>query len=214
MEANKIEIKALLISLATICLIEVFARVAIPKGQYDPMVIDGMIRLLEITLIILIILIWGKGLSSIGLDPSKLAHGLKKGLIWSAGFGIITLIAFAALSLVHVDPLALIHAEVPSEIDKVIPFFLIGGVVGPIAEEIFFRGIIYGFFRKWGIAVALISSTLLFVLAHGILGSIPLPQVVGGILFAVAYEVEKNLMAPITIHVLGNMAIFGLSLIS
>jgi hypothetical protein len=39
-------------------------------------------------------------------------------------------------------------------------------------------------------------------------------QVVGGIVFAVAYEVEGSLLVPITIHVLGNMAIFTLSLIS
>jgi membrane protease YdiL (CAAX protease family) len=37
---------------------------------------------------------------------------------------------------------------------------------------------------------------------------------VGGIVFAVAYEVEGSLMVPITIHVLGNMAIFALSLAS
>jgi len=43
---------------------------------------------------------------------------------------------------------------------------------------------------------------------------IPLPQVVGGIVFAVAYEIEGSLMVPITIHVLGNLAIFTLSLMS
>jgi hypothetical protein len=36
-------------------------------------------------------------------------------------------------------------------------------------------------------------------------------QVVGGILFAAAYEIEKNLVVPITIHCLGNLAIFALS---
>ena len=36
---------------------------------------------------------------------------------------------------------------------------------------------------------------------------------IGGILFAVAYEMEKNLLVPITIHVLGNLAIFTLALI-
>jgi hypothetical protein len=36
---------------------------------------------------------------------------------------------------------------------------------------------------------------------------------VGGIVFAVAYELEGNLMVPITIHVLGNTAIFALSLV-
>jgi hypothetical protein len=36
---------------------------------------------------------------------------------------------------------------------------------------------------------------------------------IGGILFAVAYELEKNLLVPIIIHVLGNLAIFVLALI-
>jgi membrane protease YdiL (CAAX protease family) len=62
--------------------------------------------------------------------------------------------------------------------------------------------------------LALIGTTVIFVLAHAIISRIPLTQIVGGIVFAVAYEVEGNLMVPITIHVLGNMAIFALSLAS
>ncbi|GAF95541.1 unnamed protein product [marine sediment metagenome] len=53
----------------------------------------------------------------------------------------------------------------------------------------------------------------IFVLAHPIFLGIPLAQVVGGIVFAVAYEMEGSLMVPITIHVLGNLAIFTLFLI-
>jgi membrane protease YdiL (CAAX protease family) len=34
---------------------------------------------------------------------------------------------------------------------------------------------------------------------------------IGGILFAVSYEVEKNLLVPITIHSLGNLAIFTIA---
>jgi hypothetical protein len=57
-------------------------------------------------------------------------------------------------------------------------------------------------------------STLLFVLSHPSRHTIPVPQMIGGILFAVAYEMEKNLLAPITIHILGNLAIFILALIT
>ena len=91
---------------------------------------------------------------------------------------------------------------------------MVGGLVAPIAEEIFFRGVIYGFLRRWGVLLALAGSTVIFVLAHAISSRIPLTQIVGGIVFAVAYEVEGKLMVPITIHVLGNMAIFTLSLVS
>jgi len=83
-----------------------------------------------------------------------------------------------------------------------------------MTEEVFFRGILYGFLRRWGIAVALVLSTCAFAFTHGLGHGFPLTQVVGGILFAAAYEVEKNLLVPISIHCLGNLAIFSLSLLS
>ena len=99
-----------------------------------------------------------------------------------------------------------------SQHSDVILYFLVGALVGPVAEELFFRGLLYGFFRRWGVVVAVILSTLLFVLPHAVQQRIPITQVVGGIVFAVAYEVEGSLMVPIIIHVLGNMAIFSITL--
>jgi membrane protease YdiL (CAAX protease family) len=78
----------------------------------------------------------------------------------------------------------------------------------------FFRGMLYGFLRRWGVVVAIVVSTGVFVLAHPISQGFPLPQVAGGIVFALAYELEGSLMTPIVIHVLGNFAIFTLSMIS
>ena len=214
MEANKIEIKTLVISIAAIVSTEVATSVMISKGLYGPMIILGAARLLETILIILIVLIWGKGISSIGLARSKIALGLKKGLIWSAGFGMVASFAFVVLLAAGSNPLKLIQVQLPARHSEIALFFLIGGMVGPIAEEVFFRGILYGFFRRWGVVVGLVLSTLIFVLIHPINHGVPITQLVGGIVFALAYEVEGSLMAPITIHSLGNIAIFTLSLIS
>ena len=214
MAANEIKIKPLLITFATIALIEAATRFVISKGQYDPMIILGAARLLETGFIILIVMTLGKGVSSIGLAPSTMVHGLKKGLIWSAAFGLATFFAFIAFFLIDINPLALIHTCLPARVNKIVLFFFIGGLVGPIAEEVFFRGMLYGFFRRWGVLVALILTTLIFVLAHPVFPGIPVTQVVGGVIFALAYEIEKSLMVPITIHLLGNMAIFTLSLVS
>jgi hypothetical protein len=52
-------------------------------------------------------------------------------------------------------------------------------------------------------------STALFAAFH--LPGPPVTQIVGGIVFAVAYHTGKSLMVPIVIHVLGNLAIFTLS---
>ncbi len=213
MEANKIEVKIFLLSLATLVLIEITAPLFISGIRISPMVLTGAIRLTEMTLIMLIVFFWGQGLPSIGLAPSKMVKGLLRGLFWSAGFGIITFFVFIALFLVDINPLLLIHTRLPAKSMEIVLFFLVAGIIGPVAEEILFRGIIYGFFRRWGVLAALILSSVIFVFAHSISSIIPLPQIVGGIIFAIAYEKEGSLIVPITIHILGNMAIFTLSLI-
>jgi len=177
------------------------------------MVVTGVVRLIETVLVIIIVMVWGQGLPSIGLAPSKMVKGLIRGLFWSAGFGIITFFAFIALLIVDINPLTLIHTRLPAQSMEIVLFFLVAGIIGPFAEEILFRGIIYGFFRRWGVLAALILSSVIFVLAHATLSGIPVPQIIGGIIFAIAYEREGSLIVPITIHVLGNMAIFTLSLI-
>jgi len=214
MEAKQIEIKALFICLAAVVSIEAITRMVISAGLRYPMIILGGARLLEIGLIILCVLIWGKGFPSIGLARSRIVPGLGKGLMWSAGFAVVTFLAFLILFVAGIDALKLIKVHLPANYGEITPFFLVGGLVGPIAEEIFFRGMLYGFFRRWGVLVALVLSTLMFVLPHVAFSKIPIVQVVGGIVFAVAYEIEESLMVPITIHVLGNLAIFTLSMMS
>jgi len=213
MEAKKIEIKPFFLSIAAIILIEAVASLVISRVKISPLIITGGARFVEITLIMAIVLVRGKGLPSIGLAPSKMVKGLIMGLIWSAGVGIITLFAFIALFLVDINPLLLIHTQLPAKSREIVLFFLVAGIIGPVAEEILFRGIIYGFFRRWGVLTALILSSIIFVLAHPTLSGIPVPQLIGGIVFAIAYEKEGSLIVPITIHILGNMAIFTLSLI-
>jgi membrane protease YdiL (CAAX protease family) len=140
--------------------------------------------------------------------------GLVRGLIWSVCFGIAAVVLFAVLLVAGVNPLKLVRTPMPSAPWQVFIFFLVGGVIGPVWEEIFFRGIIFGFFRHWGVYAAILISTALFVLPHYDGHHLPLTQIVGGIVFAVAYEKEKNLMVPVTIHCLGNLAIFSLTFFS
>ncbi|RUA03071.1 MAG: CPBP family intramembrane metalloprotease, partial [Deltaproteobacteria bacterium] len=42
---------------------------------------------------------------------------------------------------------------------------------------------------------------------------IPVTQLAGGVVFAVAYEKTGSLMAPVMIHILGNLSIFTLALV-
>ena len=174
----------------------------------------GAARITETALMMLAVTRWGGGLTSLGLLPSGLIRGLRKGLVWSALFGLATLFAFIALFLMDVDPLHLIRVHTPTRPHEIVLYLLVAGLLGPIAEEVFFRGFVYGYLRRWGVITALAGSTLLFVLAHPQLPALPVPQVIGGIIFALAYEKEGSLAAPVTIHVLGNLALLTLSMLS
>jgi membrane protease YdiL (CAAX protease family) len=213
MVPKTIETRILLLSLVAVLVTEGAISIVSSEAFHLSVAIVGVARVMEMVFLLLIVSIWGKGMSSIGLAPHEILTGLKKGLLWSAGFGICTLLGFVVLYMAHVNPLGLIKTPLPSSAGETALFFVVGGLVAPIAEEVFFRGILYGFFRKWGVLVALAGSTLLFVLAHATSSGISLTHVVGGMVFAVAYEMTGNLMAPITIHVLGNNAIFCLSLV-
>jgi membrane protease YdiL (CAAX protease family) len=213
MEAGKIDIKALCAAVVAIIVVELLMGAAISRDLSHPFIILGIARIIETALIIAIVVRIGKGASSIGLNPSEMTVGFKKGLIWSVGFGVVAGISFVILSLFGFNPLAMVQVQLPAGIGVVMMYIIISVFIGPIAEEVFFRGIIYGFFRRWGIIVALVASSLLFILAHFAIRRVPVPQVVGGIVFALAYEIEGSLMVPITIHILGNMAILVVSLI-
>jgi membrane protease YdiL (CAAX protease family) len=214
METKPIEIKVILLTLGAIILIEGAARLLISRGLYDSMIVLGVTRVLETGIIVSCVLLWGKGLPSIGLARARIAYGIRRGLIWSAGFALVVALASAVLYVAGIDLLVLLKVPLSGRLSQILIFLLIGGIVGPIAEELFFRGILYGFLRRWGVVVAVLVSTAAFVLAHPISQGFPLPQAAGGIVFALAYEIEGSLMTPIVIHVLGNLALYTLSLIA
>jgi membrane protease YdiL (CAAX protease family) len=208
METEKIDLKTLLLSLAAVVLTELGTRSLASFEIAPPIALTGAARLIEISLILMIVIIWGKGVVSLGLSRDTIVPGLTRGLLWSLAFGLVAAAGFGILFWAGANPFELIHTRLPEEKLGVILFFLIGGTIAPVAEEIIFRGLIYGFFRRWGAVIAIVVSTIIFVLAHAIFSRIPVTQTVGGILFALAYEIEGSLMVPITIHVLGNLAIF------
>ena len=213
METKKIKLNTVIISIFVIAVIEIIARMLINKNLIDSLTGLGLTRLAEIFLMLVVVAVREKRLSAIGLKASGIYRGFIKGLIWAVSFGLAAGAILFVIYLLGIKMRALFQMQLPFGTPQLTAFFLVGAIIAPIAEEIFFRGILYGFFRKWGIPAAIILSTLLFVLSHSSGRTVPVTQIVGGILFAVAYEVEKNLLVPITIHILGNLAIFTLSLI-
>jgi membrane protease YdiL (CAAX protease family) len=210
MDTAPIQTKFFLIAVVTLVTIETAAILITKTMRPFSMEHLGLLRMVESIILILIIQCQKKGLGVIGLAHNRLQSGVKTGIIWSLTFAAIVTLSFLVLFLFKVDPLDLIRVPLPHMPRDLIIFFLVGGIIAPICEEIFFRGIIFGYFSRWNITNAVIFSTLVFVFFHPQGG---LTQAVGGVVFALAYHYSHSLWAPILIHGLGNMALFSISLI-
>jgi membrane protease YdiL (CAAX protease family) len=213
MEAIDIKISTLMQAVGTVLLVELAARFTLYRGPWPTLVSLGIVRITEIVLLSAILLGHAITAASLGFTSADFLHGLSRGLLWSLSLGAIVMAGFVVLFLVGMDPLILFRVQLPQRRTDLLLFLFVGGIIGPVAEEIFFRAVLYGFFRRWGIVTAVSLSTLIFVLIHPVGRHIPITQAVGGVLFALAYELEKSLVPPIVIHVLGNLAIFGIGMI-
>lgn len=87
-----------------------------------------------------------------------------------------------------------------------VTFGLVSVLIVPVAEEAFFRGILYSWVRSLGYRrTALVATSVFFALMHwNMVGFIPLTLLAMGL--AGLYEATGNLLAPITAHALFNAA--------
>ncbi|HEY2176135.1 MAG TPA: type II CAAX endopeptidase family protein [Mycobacteriales bacterium] len=80
---------------------------------------------------------------------------------------------------------------------------LLGAGLTPLGEELFFRGVLFGGLRRYGPVIAVIVSSLLFGLAHGVNVVMPV-AIVLGVLNAVLYERSGSIWPPVVAHGVHN----------
>jgi membrane protease YdiL (CAAX protease family) len=92
-------------------------------------------------------------------------------------------------------------------------FLALACTLGPLAEEVFFRGFLYNALRRWcPTALAAILQAILFGAYHqGGLAFVVLTSVVG-LFLVVLYEWRKTLLAPLFVHVIYNCSVSGVAL--
>lgn len=85
-------------------------------------------------------------------------------------------------------------------------------VVGPVAEEVFFRGVLFAAVRRHTsrLVAMLISGALFAALHTNLVGFVPI--VLLGCLLADLYERSGSLLSPIAVHVIHNTFLVGLGL--
>lgn len=216
-ESPRLAPEAFPVSLLAKGLIAVFAAEALAPLLLAPLPISpmaalGALRCIQTGLLLGLVHSAGAGWGVVGLGRATVSTGLRWGLTGAALFALTALGGGLALHLLGLNPLTLIRTPLPAAAGQRALFFIVGGLVAPVAEEVLFRGFLYTYCRRWGVLTALAVSTAVFVAMHLPRG-LPVTQLVGGVVFALAYEYSGSLLAAILIHGLGNLAIFSLSLL-
>lgn len=102
--------------------------------------------------------------------------------------------------------------EIPQSDAGVILMFFAVAIVAPLCEEYIFRGIILTKLRKHGDVFAIVTSSILFGLAHQNFVSIPVTFAICCVMGYV-YVKTNNLWVPISVHFLNNFISVTLSVV-
>jgi uncharacterized protein len=171
----------------------------------------GIVGIVVYLLILGIVLLIARGLDW------RETFALRRPTSWKAAGGL-TLGLFVAVYIVAIVLEAIFHAGEeqgldPSgwQSDRVGAFILSVlaiGIVGPISEEMTFRGLGYSLLDQWGPWTAIGVTGILFALAHGIIVGLPVFFVIGAGLAFLRYRTNSILPA-----VLVHMAFNSLQLV-
>jgi hypothetical protein len=185
--------------------------------QPDRMPVAYSVGIIAIQGLAMLVAVWAAGLlrrrytwADIGLTrPSRGWIAASVGLFFALRAAVILVAALLAqLGITSMQP----QAIAPEGFTWVgaIGMLVFAGVVVPVAEEIFFRGVLYRWLRdKWGVAVGAIVSGLVFGIAH-LEPATAIPAAIMGVTLALVFEKSKSLWPSILIHILNNVTAIGL----
>lgn len=149
--------------------------------------------------------------ADLGLDTSRLGWNALLGL----GVGVAVLVASAAIQAtmraLGVQQTQLLDLQCIRDF-PLAGFLLVafaGGVLAPIAEELYFRGFVFrSYLQSKSPAVAYIATSLLFATLHLNLPAL-LPILVMSLIFCYAYKRTGSIVPSVIGHALNNLAAFS-----
>jgi membrane protease YdiL (CAAX protease family) len=209
---DRIRTKAFLGTIAALIGLEMvslfFYRLSWFKS-FTPLGWTGVVRGLQILLFFALFWMFSVPISTAGLKKFVRGSlvGLAVALILGSGF---FLVVHLIRLLWGIDMRAFMNPGI--RILDPLPLVILC-LLGPFAEELFFRGLCYSLLRAHtGVWVAVALSSLFFGASHllsaGALGVVLVPAV-GGVVLALLYEFTGSLLAPFVLHALANFILFS-----
>lgn len=150
------------------------------------------------------------------LPGSNAADAVRSGIGWGVvawiGASVASYVVVVVFEALGLDPEPQAAEQALSVIDPVLAVLAIV-ILAPIAEEIFFRGVIFNaFLREGGRRWAFLGSSALFAVIHlSLVAAIPIFLL--GLALAWVYDRTNNLLAPIAMHMFVNGASVILALL-
>jgi membrane protease YdiL (CAAX protease family) len=172
------------------------------KMPISPIALLGLVRLADILILILCGPLWFKG--------PELAKRLRDAALITllfTGAGFLFLTAWRSYwgssMLGGGGGAAYLRAS------SLASFLVTATLLSPLAEELYFRGLLYRKMReKRTIWVSMGAVSLLFASVHLCFGGEALFPLLGSIIFCVGYEATKTILTPILLHISGNLVIY------
>ncbi len=155
------------------------------------------------------------GWGAVGLNPLR-KNMWKTILLWTI---LLIFISIALVIMMDVLSIGTNNAKTDSLKSDLTPFtfvigFLSAAVVSPIYEEIFYRGFLYTWFRRWGVRKAMIFSSFIFMIVHiPTYNTLPV-NFASGLVFCWVYEKTGSIIPAIIIHGIVNGIGISLSVLT
>ena len=145
--------------------------------------------------------------ADLGLRPLPRGWVLRAALATLLAFPVVGIVNLSIQSLMETpqsNPQFALVAPMGFSWPALIAMLAMVGVLVPVAEELFFRGLIYGWLRhRSGVVAAALVSAVFFAVPHGIFWLIPALTLLG-LLLVFVYEKSGSLWAAALTHGLFN----------
>ncbi|HQP32085.1 MAG TPA: CPBP family intramembrane metalloprotease [Deltaproteobacteria bacterium] len=188
-----------ILAIIAVCLVEALMRLAYPCFTLDGLTYTLIARMIQLFIIL------GLCRGQCGIEAPAPGRELLIGLGIAAGFGACVLCVDVVARLFIPGGIIIPIIGRPVVKDPLL-YLLVGCIFAPLVEELFFRGIIYGWIRRRQSApVAVLVSAVLFASMHGFLSPV---QLIGGVAFALIYEWRRSIWAAYVLHCLANAGIW------
>jgi membrane protease YdiL (CAAX protease family) len=151
----------------------------------------------------------GRGFRALGLRRASL-----RWLLVGLGVGIGAMLVNRVVVLLYVwatgdasNPQAGFAETADGTLAQFALMVLLGGLFVPFAEELLFRGVLYGWLRRWGVVVATAASAVVFGLFH-LAPVLLIPTILIGAVNAVLYERSGSIWPAVAAHAANNVVLF------